>query len=395
MERSVNLSPDPSILDQFVVKVAGRCNIACRYCYMYELGDRTALDTPKFITAEVIDAFALRLREHANATRLEQIVVALHGGEPLLIGHVRFRAIADKLREAIGDRLSLRLQTNGLLVTQKWIDLFTEYRVVVGISLDGPHEINDLARVDHRGDGTYERTLAGLRLLIASQDASNGFVFGGVISVLNPRQSVVKYWEWLEEINATHLGLLLPDADYENYAVHYPYKVEEFSQFLCALFDCWWDSDSQINIRLFDNLVRKSIGGTSDSESIGSPGAPTVIIDTDGAIQAHDVMRINLGQPVFRANVLVDPLVKILEDPAYQQLNRSMFLGKEFRLPTACKQCPVRDLCGGGFVVHRFSLSSGYDNPSIYCAALFSLATHAYLRVAVDAAASENSSSLV
>ena len=32
-----------------------------------------------------------------------------------------------------------------------------------------------------------------------------------------------------------------------------------------------------------------------------------------------------------------------------------------------CLNCPVYDICGGGFLGHRYSNEKGFDNPTMYC----------------------------
>src|SRR6202012_5162925 len=36
-------------------------------------------------------------------------------------------------------------------------------------------------------------------------------------------------------------------------------------------------------------------------------------------------------------------------------------------LSSACRVCPVVDVCGGGLYAHRYRSGSGFANPSVYC----------------------------
>jgi uncharacterized protein len=67
--------------------------------------------------------------------------ITVFGGEPLLLplAHLRFLFAAGR------DRLGgVSIQTNGTLVTDKHIALFREYGVRVGVSVDGPGDLNEL-----------------------------------------------------------------------------------------------------------------------------------------------------------------------------------------------------------------------------------------------------------
>jgi len=56
-------------------------------------------------------------------------------------------------------------QTNGTLVDEAWCDFFSEERVNVGVSIDGPRQFHDRNRLTRSGRGTFDRTIAGIRLL--------------------------------------------------------------------------------------------------------------------------------------------------------------------------------------------------------------------------------------
>ncbi|MEU9387520.1 DNA cytosine methyltransferase, partial [Streptomyces sp. NPDC048279] len=71
---------------QFIVKVHGRCNLACTYCYLYEGPDRTWRTRPAAASPAVLDRTADRIAEHARGHGLTAVSLVLHGGEPLLAG---------------------------------------------------------------------------------------------------------------------------------------------------------------------------------------------------------------------------------------------------------------------------------------------------------------------
>ena len=52
-----------------------------------------------------------------------------------------------------------------------------------------------------------------------------------------------------------------------------------------------------------------------------------------------------------------------------------------------CQSCLASEVCGGGYIPHRYSsevrgvLRPGFENPTIYCDAIYGLVEHAYHRV--------------
>ncbi|MBO0800044.1 MAG: 4Fe-4S cluster-binding domain-containing protein, partial [Blastocatellia bacterium] len=71
---------------EFIVKVHSRCDLACDYCYMYEMADQSWRDQPRAMPVEIAEATARRIGEHASTHGLRDVTLILHGGEPLLAG---------------------------------------------------------------------------------------------------------------------------------------------------------------------------------------------------------------------------------------------------------------------------------------------------------------------
>ena len=52
-------------LDQFVLKVHSRCDLACDHCYVYEAADQGWRKQPKAMPGDVLRQAARRIAEHA------------------------------------------------------------------------------------------------------------------------------------------------------------------------------------------------------------------------------------------------------------------------------------------------------------------------------------------
>jgi uncharacterized protein len=82
--------------------------------------------------------------------------VQIAGGEPGLVPQV-IDAVAEKAWAAGAGRIGI--QTNGLTIDEAFIDLIRKRRLGVGVSMDGPPEINDALR------GRTADVLTGMRIL--------------------------------------------------------------------------------------------------------------------------------------------------------------------------------------------------------------------------------------
>ncbi|MCF6188154.1 MAG: radical SAM protein [Desulfobulbaceae bacterium] len=129
-----------------ILAITSRCNLCCRYCYQ-EAG-RDGED----MTDEILDN-ALSLIAGQNAPCHVQIT----GGEPTLLPD-RIARIGDRCR-AMAGAPTLAIQTNGTLLTPELVRLFQKYAIQVGVSLDGPPDIQEEIR------GKAADTLRGLKLL--------------------------------------------------------------------------------------------------------------------------------------------------------------------------------------------------------------------------------------
>ena len=68
-----------------------------------------------------------------------------------------------------GQSVSNALQTNAVLLDKNWCDLFRSYNWLLGVSLDGPEEVNDRFRYNKEGRGTWKRVMQSVELLQANK----------------------------------------------------------------------------------------------------------------------------------------------------------------------------------------------------------------------------------
>ena len=194
-------------LDTVLVKTASRCNIDCSYCYVYQGPDTTWRIQPKRMRPEVLTAVRDRLVEQAGRQEAGFAIV-LHGGEPLLLGFDDLGALLRGLRACLSPkRHPISIQTNGTLLSEKLLNLFAETRTSVSVSIDGPPEANDLARLDHRGESTYAATMRGIHLLASHSE--NKFLFAGTLSVIQPAVNPRLVYESLKALGAPSMDFLL------------------------------------------------------------------------------------------------------------------------------------------------------------------------------------------
>lgn len=358
-------------INAVVLKVASRCNLNCSYCYMYQHADQGYLRQPKLMSDEVFEATLSAMLRHSEAAGPKhRIALTFHGGEPTLIGAERFRRFNLTARERLGDRLMMTtIQTNALLLDERWIEAFKEFDVLVSISLDGAKEIHDAYRVDHEGRGSHERTIRAIRML------QDGGVTPRILSVANPGASGRETYRYFRSLDITRMDFLLPDVTRDIKIMMYgQYGPTPVADFLIEAFDAWMEeNDSRVRVRIFYELIRSFYGAGPGSDAFGNPLINYLIVNTDGSIEGMDALRV-CGEGLIETglNVLANDFSDLKNTDSL--IHRAVYEG--FPLAEECRACPERQACGGGHLPHRYSKQNGFDNPSAWCDDILKLFAH-------------------
>ena len=135
------------------------CNLDCEYCFflskeMLYPGDRFRM------ADELLENY---IRQLFEAHRTPEVTVAWQGGEPTMMGLDFFKRSVELVEQyrRPWQRADYTIQTNGVLIDERWAAFFKEHNFLVGLSVDGPKDIHDTYRVDKRKDGSFDRVMAG------------------------------------------------------------------------------------------------------------------------------------------------------------------------------------------------------------------------------------------
>jgi uncharacterized protein len=127
------------------------CPASCKYCF-------GPLGESKIMDMDIIEATANWILETDESKKID---ITFHGGEPLTAGIDFYKKALPLLTNKLADRqIKFGMQSNLWLLTDEYCELFREYKVSLGTSLDGPEEIND----KQRGHGYFAKTMKGINL---------------------------------------------------------------------------------------------------------------------------------------------------------------------------------------------------------------------------------------
>ena len=358
-------------ISAYIVKVTAFCNLNCTYCYVFNLDDKSFRGRPKVMPLETLGQSARRIVSMAKEQCVGEVSIIFHGGEPLLAGYDWFRRAIGCFLQAAGSDLIFHfaVQTNAVTLDEEWVELFREYSMSVSVSLDGPPEVNDKARINHSGHGSYDAVVKGLKLV---QDEP---FFGGLLCVIDSSVNGLEVYRHFRDLGVRRMDFLFPhEHNWDHPPVgHQDPCATPYADYLIPIFDEWWsEDDPTIDIRTFKTLLGYLIGNKAGVDALGGNPVTFAVIETEGSIEPLDVLRAcGDGMTQLGLNVHRDEISALSRRRLYQEAIK----GQE-GLCEACTACPLHDICGAGYLPHRFSAESGFRNPSVYCRDLWKLISH-------------------
>lgn len=351
----------PAAINSILLKLANTCNLNCTYCYWFK--DKSVYEGNKIIRQNILDAFYRKLRDHIKTHRPKSFNVTLHGGEPLLAGKKMVEQILSELhymQVELDTPIKVLIQTNGLLIDEEWVRILKAYNVNIGLSMDGPKDIQDAYRRDLGGKPTYERTVKVIRLL---QEMKCNF---GILSVCNatlPAKEICDFF--INDLNINFFDFLIPDANHDS-----P-EIPLIKDFYINLFKLWHSEyrEKGVSIRIAKNMLQGMLGANITMQAIGYNAIRLAMIKPDGEIEAYDNFHsMGYGFTKNKLNILTNNINDIQNDEVWKEAYEGTL-----SLNSKCESCKHKMVCGGGNIATRWSKENRFDNPSVYCDQLYDI----------------------
>ena len=361
--------------DYYILKVTGRCNLNCSYCYMYNLADQTWRIQPKFMSNDVVEATAQKILDHCVKHKLSQVVISLHGGEPLLLGINRMQFLIEVFESKFKQEniaLYFGLQTNATLINNEWMDFFARYNIPIGVSMDGPEKIHDKFRLDHGGNGSYEKIVSNIAAARRHKLANN--LIKGVLCVINIESDPLEVIDHFIGLGFDDIDFLLPEGNYGEVPFgKTSFEHTPYADWLIKAFDKWFNlNNPSIHINMFIIIIELLLGRDIVFDSLGGASLNLVTIETNGEMEPLDALKsVSHGITKTGLNVLHNDIDELSDNQFIRILN----MGRE-GTSKICKECCYFNVCGGGYLPHRYDRDSLFDNPSVYCKDLYKLINH-------------------
>jgi uncharacterized protein len=343
------------MIDVVVVQPTPFCNINCSYCYLPQRTVKTVMTQSTVRT--------LFERVFGSGWASDDLSLIWHAGEPLVVP-VAFYQTAFETIESLRPasvRVHHSMQTNGMLISSAWCDLFKSWHVGVGVSIDGPKHINDEHRLTRTGRSTFDRTIAGIRLL-----RREGVPFH-VISVLSQKsmdapQEMLDFYlaEGIEDVcfnveesEGAHVSALFAEADPQG----------RFRRFLSAFWQLSRQSGRIRFVREIDGMLPRVFRPEGD-ELRNAQAEPFGMLNVDchGNVSSFSPELLGLKNGVYDDFIIGNINSSSLEDmrcsAAMRAMTRDIAAGVE-----VCRQtCEYFSVCGGGAPVNKLAENGNFTS---------------------------------
>jgi len=312
-----------------IIKVVDCCNFTCDFCRYPSLLNKSRMDFSTYRTI-VEKACEYNISKGCN----KQSII-FHGGEPLMWGYDNFvealQLQKDLTQKYPGLLFDNSIQTNGSLLNEKWIDFFSENEFNIGISIDGPDDINF-----HKGALGSDVVLDNIRML-----SEKNCHFGILSVITNKHQGRADdYYDFLVEHNIHSVGFCYCVYNLDE---HSTVRNDVLTSFLKRFFIRFYEGSFRLNVREFDNVIKICLGIPTHSctfakrERCGN----FFSIRPNGEVYFCDPYSLDVPS---LGNVLKDTFEDIKSKPELLRIMIAAREGAQMR----CADCEVKSLCGGG-----------------------------------------------
>jgi uncharacterized protein len=335
------------------------CNLRCVYCFERLPHGNLSRKSMDLTSVSAALAAFKRIREQEPERRYS---LGLFGGEPLLPAN---RAVVSRIfADAETNSLPVMIVSNGVNVSS-FIPVMEEHLSsiwAVQLTIDGPEDVHDERRPTARGKGTFKAVAAAVDLLLAKEikvvlraniDRDNIERLPELTSVANARG-------WAG--NPAFSCSLAPVKDHLR-SGKIPNVTPE-AELLSALLDVYDEDPASEKLFGFEGFqMLTTVAGLVKQ---GEPGTPRVyhceanyggfwVAGPDGYLYACPE---SIGQPQLAIGRF-SPELEIWAT------SREKWAGRNISTITACGDCQISPLCGGGCTYA--SLASQLDDSKPAC----------------------------
>ncbi len=340
-----------------LIKPSGSdCNLDCKYCFYKHRASGVGQGRQR-MSDEVLE----RLVKDYMQLKFPLAGFAWQGGEPTLMGLDFYKKVVELQKKygCPGQEVGNSLQTNAVLIDDKWGPFLHESNFLVGISIDGPKEFNDYYRLDHSGAGTYDKVLRAIKTCKEHKVEFNTLTLLNNINAEHPD----RVFDFLIENGVKFLQFIpCVELDPETDKVtDFSITPAQYGEFLCRIFDRWFEyGPTKLSIRDFDSILSYYVAGKHTICTFDKQCSQYIVIEYSGDAFTCDFF----VEPKWRlGNIFETPIEKL----AASSKKRTFARAKQ-NLCNKCLVCRHLAICRGGCMKDRAPFDrDNFGKESYFC----------------------------
>lgn len=313
-------------LTLLIKPAAGLCNMNCGYCF-YRAESESREN--RIMSRETADLLIKRAAVYSP----DGLSVIFQGGEPTLAGLGFFEYFTKELNAAVKAPVGYSIQTNGLLIDDKFASFFRENNYLVGISLDGGRKTNDRYRRDKNGNSVLAEILTAINILRKHEVDFN------ILSVVDNENAadIEATYKYFKKHGFRNLQFIPFVDEQEGIAL----SPGEYEAFLKKIFDLWYadfNPENYISIRHIDNYLDILAGYRPENCAMCGICGGYFVIEANGDIYPCDFY----CRDEYRTGNISDA------NPFEINEKHKKFIEESFIIHERCRECSCYALCRGG-----------------------------------------------
>lgn len=330
----------PIISSVLVKPVSADCNLSCAYCFYLPKSNLYPEVEVHRMSEEVLMSLVIQTLSLPHKT----ISFCWQGGEPTLAGIDFYRRALryQFMFKASSQIVENSIQTNGLLIDDRWASFLSTYNFLVGVSLDGPKEMHDYYRKSRGGYGSYDAVIKCINTLRRLNVKFNILTVVNKLNVKDPKG----LYKFMVNMGFKYLQFIpCVERDSSGGIAEYSVTPEDYGRFLCEVFNEWFNNGNpEVYIRDFEEILISYVLGDTPSCLFGRRCGRYIVVEYNGDVYPCDFY---VDRKWLLGNIVEDSIEDIIANEKFLE-----FTSIKDRLIEKCWGCVWLKYCNGGCPRH-------------------------------------------
>ena len=308
------------------------CNLSCPYCFINNNVHSDDNNPNTKLMSKEIALIAIDKFLSAAEDNIDVAQVTLFGGEPLLNWDVLIESV-NHIR-AIAPKLKVTLVTNATLLDKNKISFLKKHHVGIGVSMDGPKQINDQFRFFTNSEKSVYDLVSEKIALLNTMNSEYSVSATITESLLQNQECVIS---WLKGLSIHNIFWNL---------FHYSNTDDSWQLFYTTMTEFIEKCHEElVNNSIIDEKVQEQINLFLNHEfkihSCGAVGLNQITVNPNGNICiCQGDMR---ASSKIIGNIENDAIEMVLQKEAVKWWTEIYTIDRP-----ECQDCPALFVCGGG-----------------------------------------------